>query len=545
MFRMIFLILIVCSSACRPKKHESAATDDSFRQESIATPLTGPSTCRGPYTARTDLQPSIERLNPTAETDNTLQRLNTVWSSIPYGIQELFVKRRGKIQVVDTSQQQCPSAPEGIPSMCWREEELQPRIIISKDLLKDDTLAELSLSLVHSVGDLYERLLSRTEINEQGVIEDVFISDLDEFLVSLTVSYNQTVQDNISLSFSSDVFSTFFGFYFCNEDTRAYVQVGFPQAFAFFQQFEEFVSTEKESLSLAAGRLFAVPADIPSSSPVKTRYETAVGSYVKTSAVPVPHTSYSMGGKLTVDPTAYKSRAVLKGWYYEGNPRLVGPDELTIREIPAGLRPKDPIFEGKEPINILIPGTFQGHFVTKGKWADPDGQGARAISGTYGGVTLSFQWSGRNSKAAREEAAQELAVQIKQLWDKGSYVNLVTYSHGGNVAARALQILKEQEWPGKVNEVVTIARPVRSDYQVPTELVGGKYVQAYAESGDRIVPIGRSDFAFGKEGHFDTKRLVRDPLAADYIAFRRASHKTMQAKLSDIVEARARALRTQ
>jgi pimeloyl-ACP methyl ester carboxylesterase len=71
-----------------------------------------------------------------------------------------------------------------------------------------------------------------------------------------------------------------------------------------------------------------------------------------------------------------------------------------------------------------------------------------------------------NSKPAREAAANALARAIDRYVEEGALssgpqINLVGFSHGGNVAVLATRILP----PGRILNLVTIATPVLRAYQ--------------------------------------------------------------------------------
>jgi hypothetical protein len=83
-----------------------------------------------------------------------------------------------------------------------------------------------------------------------------------------------------------------------------------------------------------------------------------------------------------------------------------------------------------------------------------------------------FLWSGANSVHARDSAAKELSVCLKEdLKDSDTTAVIIAHSHGGNVALRALQYLDSSM--ADRTSVVTLATPflrvfARSSLQLPT-----------------------------------------------------------------------------
>jgi len=113
-------------------------------------------------------------------------------------------------------------------------------------------------------------------------------------------------------------------------------------------------------------------------------------------------------------------------------------------------------------LTIVVPGTGWE------KWSstyDLELPPMKKVARTFGAVPVLFtHWGGENSRAARQRAASELAEFIRLEFQNhrkttGDKLNIVGFSHGGNVAALATQFLAAQ-----VDNLVTIATPVMPGY---------------------------------------------------------------------------------
>ncbi len=540
---MAIILSVSCLLSCKNQSEHGPKLSD------VQSPITDTSQnqsvfCHGPFT---------QSLSIEAETDKNsdlYQISESALTSIHQDIQTLFKKMNGRILVSNSEPSGTPCSNKGDLSVCWFEKEYAPTLMIisKKNSLSDDEKLNISQAIVQSFGEIYEKLLSRYTILD-GKPEEREESPIDGMTIPALAEYNAKTKSQVSLSNSDSLFGLFFSEYFCNEETARLMAIGFPETSQAFDHLKTNLSSE-ESLGLTGGVTSAIryvsktkikgftPTD-----PVKPQLEyNTTSPYYKitdindTKSVTLPDASYIRAGKGQIAVAGdYEARFGLNGWYYKGDPRLIRGNLSEVCCYDRIIKNTNPRLEGKKPINIMIPGTFQGHFVASGKWADPDGPNARLVSQTYGGTTLGFQWGGRNTKESRGEAARVLAVQIKKLYEDGFYVNVVTHSHGGNVMAEAMAILKKEGFEGPLGEVLTIARPVRSDYT--TDGLATEVVQAYTRSGDYVVPIGRNDFVGTK--HISTRLRISDPNADLRIEFEKASHEKMQNSLEHILNVRS------
>jgi len=105
---------------------------------------------------------------------------------------------------------------------------------------------------------------------------------------------------------------------------------------------------------------------------------------------------------------------------------------------------------------VLIHGTF----ARRAPWTRPGSKLGRALSTAYadGSIVLRFNWSGRNSHAARLKAAGELRSYLTSLRNQypNARIRLLAHSHGGNVVFYAL---KDATVAATIAAVVNFATP--------------------------------------------------------------------------------------
>jgi hypothetical protein len=123
-------------------------------------------------------------------------------------------------------------------------------------------------------------------------------------------------------------------------------------------------------------------------------------------------------------------------------------------------------------LTIVIPGTWYDETY----WRK---QGVlERVSKTFGEQAMLWtkNWSGDNSKEARAKGAKELVEFIKNYkFAPGEKLNIVSHSHGGNVA-----FLVSQSTSHKIDNLVTLGTPIRSDYK-PAENNIGQHLNVYSE----------------------------------------------------------------
>ncbi|GLI54981.1 hypothetical protein PM10SUCC1_04960 [Propionigenium maris DSM 9537] len=185
--------------------------------------------------------------------------------------------------------------------------------------------------------------------------------------------------------------------------------------------------------------------------------------------------------KLPKEEEVNFSKGLTKKKYYKGKPSIVQESK----------RPEKVEAVKDNTVNILVHGTFNGDKAKTG-WISSDSSQGKAIEKQYGGESVTFQWSGKNHPDARKEAGKELAKVIEGYNEKGIEVNIISHSHGGNVANEALKTMKG----GKVKNLVTLGTPVRNDHRVSREIIEektGSYLNVMSNE-DSVTKAGGTDF---------------------------------------------------
>jgi len=161
-------------------------------------------------------------------------------------------------------------------------------------------------------------------------------------------------------------------------------------------------------------------------------------------------------------------------------------------------------------LTIVLPGTNNEGNPT----FMPGGSFFEAVARTvHDRTVVSFQWSGANSSSARLSAARALARFVKHYKFKaGEQLNLVGFSHGGNVAITAINLGLGRA----VDNLVTLGAPVRPDYQLTLPAFVKNGVALY-DPHDRVQSNGGGRVVFpaiGEIGRAD--RLSPDFVSVEY-----------------------------
>ncbi|MGB6128350.1 MAG: hemagglutinin repeat-containing protein [Psychrilyobacter sp.] len=198
------------------------------------------------------------------------------------------------------------------------------------------------------------------------------------------------------------------------------------------------------------------------------------------------------------------TKGLLKGDFYQGKPDIVD----------VNMRPENIVKVKDNTVNILIHGTYSA-IASENEWASSKSAQAKAVEEQYGGKSVAFKWSGKNTADTRKEAGKELAQIIEGYNRKGIKVNIIAHSHGGNVVNEALKLTD-----GNVENLVTLGTPVRNDHKVDSKTIEKK-------TGHFLNVMSNED-KVTKMGGFDTKTDITKYLGGDN-TFRRAHRKDMNA----------------
>lgn len=130
-------------------------------------------------------------------------------------------------------------------------------------------------------------------------------------------------------------------------------------------------------------------------------------------------------------------------------------------------------------LTVVIPGTG---------YSEKDWSSSGSMSNFISSVSKTFNethkteiinsknvWSGGDNKGARQKAADYITSTIKDhKFADGEQLNIVGHSHGGNIG-----ILVSQMTDHKIDNLVTLGTPVRSDYKPNSEMIG-KHTNVYS-----------------------------------------------------------------
>ncbi|KYK50150.1 hypothetical protein A1D31_39320 [Bradyrhizobium liaoningense] len=133
-------------------------------------------------------------------------------------------------------------------------------------------------------------------------------------------------------------------------------------------------------------------------------------------------------------------------------------------------------------LTVVIPGTSYD----KDDWSSSGAASTfiSAVGKTFNETPQVLQWSGGDNSRARQDAANSLQsiVQDHPFAD-GEKLNIVGHSHGGNIG-----ILFSQMTDRKIDSLVTLGTPVRSDYKPNNDMIG-KHINLYS-SFDPVQVLG-------------------------------------------------------
>ena len=124
---------------------------------------------------------------------------------------------------------------------------------------------------------------------------------------------------------------------------------------------------------------------------------------------------------------------------------------------------------------IIVPGTWNDYEAWNNSEAGKSLQDS--VSKTFNEThrTEVFQWSGDDNDFTRSGAAESIARSISNYkFAEGEQLNIVGYSHGGNVGALVSQLTNR-----KIDNLVMLSTPVRQDYQPNYDMIG-RHVNAYS-----------------------------------------------------------------
>ena len=147
-------------------------------------------------------------------------------------------------------------------------------------------------------------------------------------------------------------------------------------------------------------------------------------------------------------------------------------------------------------LTIIIPGTFY----SEKSWSEAGDEQAfidsiaSSFNETHSTRVINDKnvWSGADNDAARQKAADYIVQLIKNYgFAPGEQLNIAGHSHGGNIA-----LLVSKQTDRKIDNLVTLATPARTDYQ-PNDAMIGRHVNVYSII-DMVQIMGGGRFSLSK-----------------------------------------------
>ncbi len=150
----------------------------------------------------------------------------------------------------------------------------------------------------------------------------------------------------------------------------------------------------------------------------------------------------------------------LNSYSYARNNPIIGSD-------PSGL------------LTVIVPGTSYNSkdWSSSGSMSNFISSVGKTFNETHQTSVINDKsnWSGGDNSNARQKAAEHITGFIKDYkFADGEQLNIVGHSHGGNIG-----ILVSQKTERKIDNLVTLGTPARSDYQPNYDMVG-RHINAYS-----------------------------------------------------------------
>ncbi len=508
---LFFLLFASCKSRGRFEKHHDSIPSAAALE--LAQTLPDSVSCKKSDGTLLDALPfSVDFENTELYSEEAkLQFLKTVQqslSTVPFEILTSFTKINGKIILVEDIEKYCPvpeedsgNYPSGTAS-CWIQGDQGDTVLYISllDANHQPTLVNLSQNTLIAFGQIFEKVFLNQMVygqeelfplglkNSEG-IEAYRFDLLQEFLSKIDSDYPIPYD----MELSNFLMSRGFFAYYCNANTKETLQEIFPQTYATIKTLtdnykpKDFISGDGKTEGLGLFSLKRFEESAVSATKKVVEHPTSLFRSQKPfkTQILVPKTSNDAEFVLKKQTVSYNeahkgldsSKNIMGGMYYNGTPRLV-------RSVPGRVG---------DPVTIMIHGTYSADSVTAAdvfnSWCNiGSGQSNvpkilnEGFGGGSSGEVMAFQWSGRLDGIDRRIAGEELAKVIASLHAMGRKVNLVGYSHGGNIATVALNRLRNVKDasgnPVRIQNFISLGRPVMrsKDYKFDLSQISGRYL---------------------------------------------------------------------
>ncbi|WP_440115587.1 RHS repeat-associated core domain-containing protein [Paenibacillus sp. QZ-Y1] len=164
-------------------------------------------------------------------------------------------------------------------------------------------------------------------------------------------------------------------------------------------------------------------------------------------------------------------------WYDPSTARFISEDTYE-GELTNPLSLNLYTYVENNPLNYVDP-TGHRAWLIHGTFSDADTwtpDFVKYVEGLFNESSKALEWTGKNSKGARSDAAEDLVKTVYEWHSKNpdEPIRLVGHSHGGNVAIMLANLLEKKGM--KVETLITVATPVR-EYKLKTKV--GQHIHMY------------------------------------------------------------------
>lgn len=459
-----------------------------------------------------------------SESSESLSAVRKYFTPLPEMFLDKFKEFGGEIRISRGFKDICKS---GLFA-CWEiNDHNNPIIYIPDPFSKHWEDAFIERSLLYVAADIEINVLERYQLKEEKLVEN-HSGDPDNLLYTISLlstdklsqisvkngSESFSLNKNPDLNASDQIYSIFFVEYFCSDQTKRDMARDFPEV---TEIFGAYYSQDRFNLTGAGNWFKSLLTKKKKKFSHRSLDFEGLGMETKFATNPMSqlnHTAKKIESSVYDGYFASRSKNNSNSLHFTEVSESLGESQFKFDGTPRFFYSKNadrvhPVrvsnqFNQKKPITIMVHGTWCTTGCLKtGKWANPDGDMAHNLRQHYGGDVVSFGWDGANSVSSRSAAADILASEILLLRRRGFEINLVGHSHGGNVIIEALNKVKAMKPDITTGgELVTLARPVRSDYVLGDKNMISYYAVAYGQR-DSIQSLGGQLLKFSSGGRND------------------------------------------
>ncbi len=445
--KLCFLFLLVNLMNCKTTDKDKHESPKSIEEAEVL------SSCQGSY-----LPKSIGKVDP-----KIADKIQNLAAMLPPPLQKALQTIQLEFKASQNLAKDCQIAnivsDDFTLSSCWLEIAPQKATDSAKAIIFIDQNSKENLDrdLLNIVAQIHFTFILEPEKN--GALE----GDTEEKLIQLNTKFNSENKSSYSPTFAYDLFAQVFTEYFCRASTRDELKASLP---ATTLAFEALIASLTPSSAQTAALIFPAkhtPKPDPEVNLLPSKLQIGV----------IDETIRKQATVTRSKPLPFKKILI-------GAPKLIRSKNPYVVDINSSIANRDSAgsLGQKNPINIVIHGSFSGRSSFTGERFHPDSELCKKIARHYGGETVAFRWTGEVSDEAREQASKALGEYLTDLNKAGYQINIVAHSHGANIAAKAINDSQIQ-----IGEFASFGRPPRADYQTP-----------YNQITSHTVVAGKFDF---------------------------------------------------